>query len=52
MVKSVSLALLFCISVAPFVQSESAEGGEQFNIPASTVVHCRISQTLTTKLNY
>ena len=52
MVKSVSLAVLFCISVAPFVQAESAEGGEQFNIPASTVVHCRISQTLTTKLNY
>jgi hypothetical protein len=52
MVKSVSLAVLFCISVAPFVQAESAEGGEQATIPASTVLHCRISQTLTTKLNY
>ena len=52
MVKSVCLALLFCISVAPFVQAESAEGGEQVAIPAITVLHSRISQTLTTKLNY
>ena len=39
MVKSVSLAVLFCISVAPFVQAESAEGGEQVAIPASMVLH-------------
>jgi len=52
MVKGVSLAVLLSISAAPFVQAESAEKGEQASIPASTVLHCRISQTLTTKLNY
>ena len=51
MVKSVSLAILLTVSVACFLQAETA-GGEQVTIPASTVLHCRISQTLTTKLNY
>jgi hypothetical protein len=52
MVKSVSLAILLTVSVAPFVQAQSAVRGEQVTIPASTLLHCRISQTLTTKLNY
>jgi hypothetical protein len=52
MVKSASLAIVVTVSVACFLQAESAERGDQVSIPAGTVLHCRISQTLTTKLNY
>ena len=52
MVKSVCLAVLLTVSVASFLQAESTVRGEQVTIPAGTVLHSRISQTLTTKLNY
>jgi hypothetical protein len=52
MVKSASLAIVATVSVACFLQAESAERGDQVSIPAGTVLHCRISQTLTTKVNY
>jgi hypothetical protein len=51
MVKSVSLAILLTVSVACFLQAQAPDG-EQITVPGGTVLHCRISQTLTTKLNY
>ena len=51
MVKGVSLAIVFALTVASLLQAESAVRGEEIIIPAGTALHCRISQTLTTKLN-
>lgn len=44
----VSLTLL----IATMVFADSLPRGEKFSIPAGTTLHCRLTQTLTTKLNY
>lgn len=51
MVKGVSLALVSALTVASLLPAESAVRGEEITIPAGTALHCRTSQTLTTKLN-
>lgn len=45
---AVSLTLLF----SSMIFADSAPRGEKFSVPAGTTLHCRLTQTITTKLNY
>ncbi len=52
MVKHGLLAVSLTLLLSPMLLAESAPRTEHFVIPAGTTLHCRLTQTLTTKLNY
>jgi len=52
MVKRVLLAVCLTFLGVSLAQAESLARGERINIPAGTMIHCRVTQTLTTKLNF
>jgi hypothetical protein len=52
MVKRALLAIFLTIAGALWARAESLPRGEKFSLPSGTVIHCRITQTLTTKLNF
>jgi hypothetical protein len=54
MVKRALLAVFLTIPGLSLAQAQSPPRGDALyvHVPAGTVVHCRITQTLTTKLNY
>jgi len=52
MVKRAFLALLLTVSGLSLVEAALWAGGERVSIPAGTMLHCRTTQTLTTKLNF
>ncbi|MBZ5669943.1 MAG: hypothetical protein LAO04_09450 [Acidobacteriia bacterium] len=52
MVKRALLAVILAAAGILLAYAETPGRGEQFSIPAGTILHCRVTQTLTTKLNY
>ncbi|HZP00044.1 MAG TPA: hypothetical protein VFD30_07110 [Terriglobia bacterium] len=52
MVKHGLLAVSLTLIVSSMIFAESVSRTEKFSIPAGTTLHCRLTQTLTTKLNY
>jgi hypothetical protein len=52
MVKRALLAVLLVVFGVSLAQAESLARGEKISIPAGTMLHCRVTQTLTTKLNF
>ena len=52
MVKRAFLAALLTVSGLSLAEAVLGAGGERVSIPAGTMLHCRMTQTLTTKLNY
>jgi hypothetical protein len=51
MVKRALLAVFLAVVGIPLVQAETLGPTEPFSVPAGTTLHCRTTQTLTTKLN-
>lgn len=52
MVKRALLVVVFTLSGVSLIQAQSPAAGGKNTIPAGTMLHCRITQTLTTKLNF
>ncbi len=52
MVKRALLAVILAAAGILLAYAETPGRGQQFSIPAGTILHCRVTQTLTTKLNY
>jgi hypothetical protein len=52
MVKRALLAVFLAVFGVSLAQAESLARGEKISIPAGTLLHCRVTQTLTTKLNF
>jgi hypothetical protein len=51
MVKRALLAFLVATATVAFLPAATPTSGERISIPAGTMIHCRIVETLTTKLN-
>ncbi len=51
MVKRALLAVLAGLATVSFLSAANVTTGAKVSIPAGTVIHCRIAETLTTKLN-
>ncbi|MBZ5560817.1 MAG: hypothetical protein LAP13_00190 [Acidobacteriia bacterium] len=51
MVKRALLAVLASLATVSFLSAATVTTGAKVSIPAGTVIHCRIAETLTTKLN-
>jgi hypothetical protein len=51
MVKRALLAVFLAVGILP-AYAEMPGKGQPLSIPAGTVLHCRVTETLTTKLNY
>ncbi len=51
MVKRALLAVLATFAAASFLSAATIPTGAKLSIPAGTVIHCRIAETLTTALN-
>lgn len=52
MVKRALLAVFLTAAGISLAYAETPGRGQPFSIPAGTILHCRVTQTLTTKLNY
>jgi hypothetical protein len=52
MIKRALLAVLLAVFGVSVAQGESLARGEKISVPAGTMLHCRVTQTLTTKLNF
>jgi hypothetical protein len=52
MVKRALLAVFLAAVTASLAHAENLANGEPVSIPAGTLLHCRVTQTLTTKLNF
>ena len=52
MVKRALLAVFLTTAGISLAYAETPGRGQPFSIPAGTILHCRVTQTLTTKLNY
>jgi hypothetical protein len=52
MVKRALLAVFLAAAGISPAYAETPGKGQPFSIPAGTILHCRITQTVTTKLNY
>ena len=52
MVKRALLAILVAVFGIPLAHAESLAQRERISIPAGTMLHCRNTETLTTKLNF
>jgi len=52
MVKRALLAVFLAIAGIPLLNAEDLVQPDPLSVPAGTMLHCRTSQTLTTKLNY
>ena len=52
MVKRALLAVFLATASIPLAFAESPAKGESISIPAGTMLHCRVTETLTTKLNF
>jgi hypothetical protein len=52
MVKRALLAFFFIPLCGTLLPAETPARGEQVSIPSGTMLHCRTTQTLTTKLNF
>jgi hypothetical protein len=52
MVKRALLAVFLAATGISLAYAETPGRGRLFSIPAGTVLHCRVTQTLSTKLNY
>jgi hypothetical protein len=52
MVNRALLAVFLAAAGIPLAFAEAPAKGEPFSIPAGTMLHCRVTHTLTTKLNY
>jgi hypothetical protein len=51
MVKRALLAVFLTFAGLSLASAESLPRGERISIPAGTIIHCRVAETLTTKLN-
>jgi hypothetical protein len=52
MVKRALLAVLLAGFSIPIAHAETLKQGEKTSVPAGTMLHCRVTQTITTKLNF